>query len=211
VKITLNQIKDEHPCEDSWEKLLKALGKTKSDDEVFDARIILKTNDLSYFCWVLDRVLGKEKELRFFAYWNAKQSLNYIPDKEKQQYKKVINTINLYAHGLVGDSARNSAKAAAWYSAWDSAAATASASAAWDSAWCSARDPAWYSAWDSAWCSARDPVEDSAWYSAWAAGAAAWDSYIKKAEKKLLKILAGELPAVYKGSNHFGEREGAEK
>jgi hypothetical protein len=187
VKITLNQIKDKHLCEDDWEQLLKALGKTKSDDEVFDARIILKTNDLSVFCWVLDSVLGKEKELRLFAYWNAKQGLNYIPDKEKQQYKKVINTVNLYAHGLVGDSARNSAKA---------------------SAKASARDSAWDSAWYSAWYSARDPAWDSAWAAAWAAGAAAWYSYIKKAEKKLLKILAGELPAVYKGSNHFGEREG---
>jgi hypothetical protein len=194
VKITLNQIKDKHPCEDRWEKLLKALGKTKSDDEVFDARIILKTNDLSDFCWVLDRVLGKEKELRFFAYWNAKQSLNYIPDKEKQQYKKVINTINLYAHRLVGDSARNSA---------------------WAAAWNSGRYYVWYSAGDSAWAAAGDSVEAATRAAARAAvgaaaRAAAGALFIKKAEKKLLKILAGELPAVYKGSNHFGERKGAE-
>ena len=112
-KVTLNQIKKVRPCKEGWETLLKGLNKTKPDDVEFDVFKIIETNNLDDCLWVLCEVLNLQKELRLFAYWNANQCLKYIPNKEKQEYRKVINTVNMHAYGFVDDYAR----ASAWYSA----------------------------------------------------------------------------------------------
>ena len=179
MKITLNMIKEKDPCANSWKELLRGLGKTKADDEELDVPMMFKTNKLENICWVLDKVLNMQKELRLFAYWNAKQCLKYIPDDEKEEYKKVINTVNLYVYKKVNGSALCSALCSAW-----------------DSALCSACFSAWDSARDSAWTTDLS----CAWASAWSASR---PSALKKSEQKLLEIINGKLPAMYKGTNHY--------
>ncbi len=219
---TLKQIESKDPCKDGYRKLLKSLVKTKADNEDITLEYILKSNGLSDACWVADKVLGLEKELRLFAYWNAKQSKKYV--ENKKAYNKVINTVNLYAYGEMEDIALDSARASAWASArasaldsalasaWDSARAFAWDSArafAWDSArafaWDSARAFAWDSARASAWASARAFAWDSARASAWASALdSALDSFMEKSEKAFIDIVCkGKLPAKVKTKNHF--------
>ncbi len=189
---TLKEIRKAKPCEDGWNTLLKGLGKTKADDEPLKLETILKINGLDNACWVADNVLKLEKELRLYAYWNAKQSKKYVDDKKK--FNKILNTVNLYAYGEVKYSARDwdwySAKYSAWYSA-----------STW--AWASARYSARYSAWYSAWASACDSARawDSARASAWTSTKT---SFMKKSEKAFIRIVCnGNLPKKVKTTNHF--------
>ena len=175
MKITLKQIKKCKPCKEGWRDLLEGLNKKKADNAEFDAKFVLKNNGLADFCWVLDEVLDKKKELRLFAYWNAKNCLKSIPKDEKKEFEKVINTANLYAYGVVD----NVALVSAYNSARESTG---------DSICNSAYDSAWHSACKSACKSACNST---------------YKSYIKKAERKLLKILDGDLPKMYTGKNHY--------
>ena len=182
ITTTLKEIRKSKPCETGWNMLLKGLGKTKADDDVLKLETILKINDLADACWVANNVLKLDKELRLYAYWNAKQSKKYVDDKKK--FNKVLNTVNLFAYGEVDDSAWASASDSAWASAWASAS---------DSARDSARD----SAMASAWASASDSARDSAWASAMA-------SAMKKSEKAFVSIVCnGNLPKKVNTKNHF--------
>ena len=53
MKTTLNEIRKYNPCKDRWEKLLKHLGKTKSDDAPLDFMTILEDIGIKDTCWCL--------------------------------------------------------------------------------------------------------------------------------------------------------------
>ena len=198
MKLTLKEIKKANPCTDGWNKLLKGLGKTEADDEPLKLKTILEINDLSDACWVADRVLGLEKELRLYAFWNAKQSKKYVQDKKK--YDKVLNTVNLFAYGAVSASARQLALTSA--SASTSASALASTKRlAWDIVSASASA----SAWASAYVSTSDAVSASAYASAneltWVS---ARELSMLKSKKTFIRIVCnGILPKKVSSENHF--------
>ena len=199
---TLNEIRKAKPCEDGWNTLLKGLGKTKADNEPLKLEAILKINGLDDACWVADKVLNLGKELRLYAYWNAKQSKKYVEDKK--EYNKVLNTVNLYAYDEVGDAARASARTSARDSAYDEvgdAARDAAWASAWDATWDAARDSVWASVWASTSASARAYARASTSASVWASAS---DSFMKKSEKAFVRIVCnGNLPAKVKTTNHF--------
>ena len=73
MKTTLNQIRDCGPCELGWRKLLKHLGKTKSDDEPLSILTILESNGLDDALWCLRAVKGRDREIRLYVVWCARQ------------------------------------------------------------------------------------------------------------------------------------------
>jgi hypothetical protein len=141
---TLNKIRENHPCEDGWIKLLKHLGKTKADDDVVLLSTVLESNGLDDALWCLRAVDGYEKEIRKLAcdYALTVAHLWDMPDIVRQYLTTQDEKI------------RDAARAAAW----------AARAAAWDAAWAAAwaaRDAAWAAAWDAAWA-AGDAAGDAA-------------------------------------------------
>ena len=41
LQLSLNMIRDKHPCQSGWVKLLKHLKKSKADDEMFSLNVVL--------------------------------------------------------------------------------------------------------------------------------------------------------------------------
>lgn len=71
ITTTLNRIRAHDPCKDGWEKLLKYLGKTRSDDEPLPFSVILKSNGIGDALWCCRAEPQHEKEWRLFAVWCA--------------------------------------------------------------------------------------------------------------------------------------------
>ena len=51
ITTTLNRIREHHPCEEGWKKLLRHLGKTSADDEPLPFSIILESNGFDDALW----------------------------------------------------------------------------------------------------------------------------------------------------------------
>jgi len=178
---TLNDIKKHSPCGNGWEKLLKSLGKTKSDDEQLSFKTILNSNGFDDAIWCLRVLKDNDKEIRLYAVWCARQ-VEYL---DKSGTAKEINDVTeKFAHGEATHeqlaAARDAARDAAWDAASDAAWAAAWAAAR-DAASDTARDAASDAAWAAAWDAARDAARDAAWDAARdaasdAAWAAAWDA-----------------------------------
>ena len=174
---TLNQIKSHRPCTESWQTLLKALGKTKADDEPLALSFILASNGLYDAIWALRSLKDADKELRLFAVECARQVQHLMTDPRSLT---ALNIAEQFANGLATpeeldaawtmaraaaraarDAARDAADAAlaaarnaardAADAAWDAAdAAWDAADAARDAALAAARNAAWDAAWDAA-------------------------------------------------------------
>jgi hypothetical protein len=80
MKTTLNKIRAHHPCRDGWEKLLRGLGKTQSDDEPLRIDQILDHNGLDDALWCLRAVEGCDLEIRLYAVWCARRVQNLMTD-----------------------------------------------------------------------------------------------------------------------------------
>jgi hypothetical protein len=145
MKTTLNKIREQHPCHDGWEKLLKHLGKTKADDESLSLITVLESNGLDDALWCLRAVDGCDREIRLFAVACARDVQHLMRDERS------INALDVaerYADGKATEDdlrAAGSAANAAWVAAMEAAAANA-ASAAWDAAWGAASAAAWAAA-----------------------------------------------------------------
>ena len=168
MKTTLNQIRKHEPCTDGWEKLLKHLGKTQADDEPLSLLTILDSNGVDDALWCLRAVEGKDREIRLYAVWCARQVQHLLTDKRSLD---ALDVAERYANGEATKDELNAAMSAA-RSARD--AAWSARDAAWEAAWYAA----WYAAWDAAWEAARDA---DAWD---AAEAAAWDAAWEDARAK---------------------------
>ena len=148
MKTTLNKIREHNLCTDGWEKLLSYLGKTKADDEEISVLTILDSNGLDDAIWCLRAVEGKDREVRLFAVWCARQVQHLMKD---QRSLDALDVAERYANGEATDAelaaaAREAWAVAAWeaWAAWSAEAAACATGAARDAAWVAraARDAA---------------------------------------------------------------------
>lgn len=164
MKTTLNAIRKHSPCSNGWEKLLTYLGKTKADDEPISIATIIDSNGLSDAIWCLRAVDGKEKEIRLFAVWCARQVQHLMKD---QRSLDALDIAEKFANGEATKEELKDASSAA-NAALDSAAWDADRAAPW------AAMVAAGAAMVAAGASAGDAALDSAAGAADAADAAAW-------------------------------------
>jgi hypothetical protein len=73
MKTTLNKIRAKNPCHSGWSMLMRALGKTRPDDEPISIATILNSNGLEDALWCLSAVEGSDREIRLFAIFCARQ------------------------------------------------------------------------------------------------------------------------------------------
>jgi hypothetical protein len=176
ITITLQKIRDAHPCPSGWEKLLKAKAGVGMDAE-FPLSDVLDSNGLDDTLWCLHCLPEHDNLWRLYAVWCARQVKHLMKD---QRSIDALDVAERYARGLATDAEIDAARAAARAAADAAAdAARAASDAAWAAAWAAwaaARD-AW-AARDAAWGAARAAAEaaaDAAWGAEMAAaGAAAW-------------------------------------
>ena len=119
---TLNEIRLHSPCSYGWEKLLKHLEKTKSDDAPLSFLTILESNGLDDALWCL-RAAPKDWEstIRMFAVWCAKQVEHLMTDERS---KNALLVAQNHALGLATDE---ELAAAAGDAAWAARAAARAA------------------------------------------------------------------------------------
>ena len=73
MNTTLNEIRAKSPCSSGWAKLLKHLGKTTADDASLSIVTILDSNGLDDALWCLQAVKGRDREIRLYGVWCARQ------------------------------------------------------------------------------------------------------------------------------------------
>ena len=131
ITVSLNEIKEQEPCESGWKKVLKSKGGTKADmDAQFPLTDILKSNDLDDTLWCL-RCRPEHSNLwRKFAVWAARQVESQMTDERS---RNALDVAWRHSNGEATDAEL----AAAWAAARDAARA-----AAWDAA----RAAAWAAA-----------------------------------------------------------------
>lgn len=134
---TMNAIRKASPCEESWIKLLKQLGKTKADDEPLDLLTVLDSNGLDDALWVLSYAMPDDRLARHFQAWCAEQVLP-IFEAERPNDRRVRDQIAM----LRNDDATDEDRAAAL-----------------DAARAATLDAASYAALDAALDAARDAQE----------------------------------------------------
>lgn len=146
MKTTLNKIREQKPCQEGWEKLLRSLNKTKADDEPVTILQVLDSNGRNDALWCLCAVVGYDREIRLYGVWCARQVEHLMTD---QRSKDALDVAERFVNGLATEqeltAARNAAYAAAYGAAWD--AAGTSAWAAWNvvgnAAWNAVGNAAW--------------------------------------------------------------------
>ena len=182
MKTTLNQIRAKSPCQSGWTKLLAYLGKTKADDEPISIATILDSNGLDDALWCLQAVKGRDREIRLFGVWCARQVQHLMTDPRSIA---ALDVAERFANGEATQYELNAASDAASAA---SAASAAARDAAWAAAWDAARDAAWDAA-RAARDAARAAASDAARAAAWdAARDAAWD-----AQEERLRELCAEV------------------
>ena len=172
MNTTLIAIREHNPCTNGWKKLLSHLEKTKADDELLPITTILDSNGVEDALWCLRAVGGRDREIRLYAVWCARQVQHLMADQRS------INALDVavrHANGTATDDELAAARAAAWATlrgdAWEAALATLRGDAweaAWATAWATsrgdalaaARDAECGDAWDDAWASARDAASN---------------------------------------------------
>ena len=144
MNTTLIAIREHNPCTNGWKKLLSHLEKTKADDELLPITTILDSNGVEDALWCLRAVGGRDREIRLYAVWCARQVQHLMADQRS------INALDVavrHANGTATDDELAAARAAAWAAAME----TARDAAAMETA----RAAAWAAAWDDAWAAAR--------------------------------------------------------
>lgn len=174
MKTTLNKIKEHDPCEQGWENLLNALGKTTADDEPIELSFILESNGYIDALWALRAVEGYDREIRLFAVWCARQVQHLMTDERSI---KALDVAERFANGEATSEELTSASDDAWAAARDSAGAAARAASDAGDAGAAAAAAARYAA-RAAWAAraAARAARDAARAAAWAAAGAASDA-----------------------------------
>ena len=156
MKTTLNKIREHEPCKSGWGKLLTYLGKTKADDEPLSLVTIIDSNGLDDAIWCLRAVAGRDREIRLFAVWCARQVQHLLKD---QRSLDAIDVAERYANGQATEAELAAAADAAWEAIRDTA-DVAGEAAAWAAARAAAREAA-DAAWGAAWAAARAAGADA--------------------------------------------------
>lgn len=177
ITITLQKIRDAHPCPSGWEKLLKAKAGVGMDAE-FPLSDVLDSNGLDDTLWCMRCLPEHESLWRLYAVWCARQVQHLMKDKRSID---ALDVAERYARGLATDAeidaACNAARAALDAAAW------AARAAAWAAA--EAARAASGAAAEAARAAARDAARD-----AWAASGTASGAAARAAqEQKLREIL----------------------
>lgn len=126
MKTTLNQIRACSPCKSGWTKLLAHLGKTSADDAPLSIITVLDSNGLDDALWCLQAVKGRDREIRLYAVWCARQVQHLMTDPRSLA---ALDVAERFANGEATDTERAAAVAAAVAAAWASAVDEARASA----------------------------------------------------------------------------------
>ena len=160
MNTTLIAIREHNPCTNGWKKLLSHLEKTKADDELLPITTILDSNGVEDALWCLRAVGGRDREIRLYAVWCARQAQHLMADQRS------INALDVavrHANGTATDDELAAAMAAAW-AAGRAAGRGAGRGAAWaaarGAAWAAARDAALAAASAAAWDAARDAASN---------------------------------------------------
>ena len=164
MKTTLNKIREHSPCTDGWQKLLTYLGKTKADAEPLAITTILDSNGLEDALWCLRAVEGKDREIRLFAVWCARQVQHLMTD---QRSINALDVAERYANGQATEDELKAARDDAWSAA--GAARYAAMDVAWSAAWHAADAAARVAAWGAV----RAAREGVVWWDAAVAAARA--------------------------------------
>ena len=151
MKTTLNAIRAHRPCPDGWAKLLRHLGKTAADDAPLNITTILDSNGLYDALWCLRAVTGRDREIRLYAVWCARQVQHLMIDPRSIA---ALDVAERFSNNLATKHDLAAARTAAW-----AAARAAAGAAAWAAAWAAARD----AAGDAAGVAARAAARDAAW------------------------------------------------
>ena len=159
MKTTLNKIRAHSPCKDGWEQLLKHLGKTKADDEPLLITTILDSNGLDDALWCFRAIEGRDKEIRLYAVWCARQVQHLMTDARSLA---ALDVTERYANGEATEEELDAARDAAWAATRDAARGSGAWGAARAAAWGAARDVARGAAWDAARAATRDAALDAA-------------------------------------------------
>jgi len=138
------------PCTRGWQKLRKFTG-LHADDATTPVTLltILESNGLDDALWCLRAVKGRDREIRLYAVWCARQVQHMMTDPRSVA---ALDVAERYANGEATEE--------------ELVAAEVAARAATDAAW---------AARSAAWAAAR-AATDAAWAAAWTAGAAAGDA-----------------------------------
>jgi hypothetical protein len=149
MKTTLNAIREHGPCTDGWQKLLRYLGKTQADDEPLSIVTVLDSNGLDDALWCLRAVTGRDREIRLYAVWCARQMQHLMTDPRSLA---ALDVAERHANGLAMDDELFAARDAAGAAAWAEARAAA---------WGAAGDAARAAARDAAGAAAGDAAKDA--------------------------------------------------
>lgn len=116
---TLNEIKQQHPCNDGWEILLASLNKILADDEPLSFKHILKSNGIKDAVWALCVLDYKDQAL--FRADIAELVLPIFEEKypDDDRPRKAVEAARDFYHGKIDeeqlinayDSARDAANA----------------------------------------------------------------------------------------------------
>ena len=138
MKTTLKKLKKHDPCETSWKKGLKHLGKTESDSEPIKILDIIDVLGIKDAQWALRAVSGWDKEIRLYAADCAEHVLHIYEKKYPKNLapRAAILAARDYSNGKISKEKLRAACAAAGY------AADAAADAAYAAAYAAAADDA---------------------------------------------------------------------
>ena len=189
---TLNAIRKHQPCKSGWEKLLSYLGKTKADDEPLEITTILDSNGLNDALWCLRAVEGRDREIRLYAVWCARQVQYLMKD---QRSIDALDVAERYANGEATGDELDAVWSAVWAAACE-AARSAAGAAARAAAMAAARTAAWYAAraaardaaMAAARTAARSAAMDATWDAARDARDTAWVEMKRRQEAELRRI-----------------------
>jgi len=107
------------PCSDGWVKLRKHTGLKATDKKTpVSFLTILESNGLDDALWCLRATEGKDRELRLFAIWCARQVQHLMTD---QRSVDVLDVAERFANGEATSEELDAAWVAAWVAARDAA------------------------------------------------------------------------------------------
>ncbi len=167
---TLNKIREQGPCTDGWELLLRHLGKTKADDEPLSLLTVLDSNGLDDTLWCFRAVDGFEKEMGLYAAKCVRSVAQLTTDST---LLAVLDVVERFA---IGEASRAELEAA-----WDVAEVARAVSRVTEAARAVSRVT------EAAWV-ARDAAR-VAWAVARAARSAALSASVVSQEAQLRKLL----------------------
>jgi len=192
---TLNKIRACEPGADRGTRLLESLGKTKAGDKPLNIKTILESNGLDDALWCLRAVEGKDKEIRLYAVWCARQVQHLMTDKRSLD---ALDVAERFANGLASEEELKIARGDAWAASSETSSVMAQA-AAWSAAWATSRKHkvAEVTAWAAARTAAMNAAYaalgtalEAAYAAAWSERAAALDAATEATTKAARAVWA---------------------